>query len=197
MTIYTSAALTEPLNVCDQGKERTRAALARLGLEWHSRVTIDLILDTMGLSDAVFSCGAVEPRSRAEADDVLVAYAATLPAMCDSLWRPAMLPRPAAVEEARHLFGKRLMGKPREAQARALLPALLEASKESPNPVERMAMEFWVAMINPDKPMYLVATHGGMWLIDMAVAEGGVAVGQRMVQTLTETFRQILNEAGA
>ncbi len=68
MTVYTKASLTAKYNVCDQGVERTKAALEKNGLTMDSKVSMQLILRELGLSDTLFSfcsvCKGSEKRRR-------------------------------------------------------------------------------------------------------------------------------------
>ena len=57
--IYTKARLTAEYNICEGGTERTEKALERLGLTMDSRVSMQLIMRELGLSDTLFSFCAV------------------------------------------------------------------------------------------------------------------------------------------
>lgn len=78
MTIYTSASRTHKPEhgICERGIENTQRVLAKLGLTMESLVTMELILDELGLCDCLYSFCEVRKGCEEEASFVLRNYMA-------------------------------------------------------------------------------------------------------------------------
>lgn len=81
MTIYTKAEWTLAEGPCEGGVERTDEALARLGLDRSSMVSMQLILRELGLTDTLYSFVRVRGDCKKEAQEKLAKYAMEVAAL--------------------------------------------------------------------------------------------------------------------
>lgn len=193
MTIYTTAARVARFDVCEGGTERTAAALAREGKTMDTVVTLQNILHSLGLTDALFSFCDVEPGSEVERDRVLGRYIVVLGALlCPGVQVAVHEDRAVyrAVQDARMLIDKRGAGIEREAFAKRVLVTLLRAKREQDAPHLRYWLQGIAELLGP-KPNYLAATHA-----TVACIEGYRALGMeaRAVEHLTKRLESLLNE---
>lgn len=172
--IYTKARLTAEYNICEGGTERTEKALERLGLTMDSRVSMQLIMRELGLSDTLFSFCAVCKGCEDEANKVLWTY------MMEVVGRAGrwltMVGTPDIVKfvaEANGAINKRCSGRPRPALQKKLHDDAKALHDLCPFPQDKFWLFCYMCMLS-DRPDHLAATHATIALLD-----GCEAVGMR------------------
>ncbi len=167
MTIYSSAKLTEKLNVCEGGVERTKLALHKHGMEWESRLSGQWCLTNLGVHDTLFSMGRVFPDSRAEADALLRAYLGQVESLLlemepsmkvDNDWPELKL--------AKQCVKERVKGLSRERKWERASRELAESKDRLARATLIEATNVYLALLST--PMYLAATHAGKSLCELA-----------------------------
>lgn len=167
MTIYTKARLTAQHNICEGGTERTAAALERLGLTMDSKVTMQLILRELGLSDTLFSFCAVCKGCEIEADKVLHAFMLEVTGLA-CRWLLLMNPTyVSALERANAAINKRCRGLKRPELNSQIHKEIKALQDEQTNPQDRYWLSTYLCMLS-HHPDYLAATHGAIALMDGA-----------------------------
>lgn len=175
MTIYTSAALTcQPhQGYCDQGEERTRATVARLGIQWDTLIPMRLILDEMGISDCVFSFCKVKKGCEGEAHTVLCQY-------MQYLFQGAMQEADIDVElftaEVKAIR-KRCEGYNRPHLLKTAHAAMAYLKNSEPDVGKRHALEA-LKCLSSDRPDELAATHAGIAMMELGRVRGVDIEGQ-------------------
>lgn len=172
--IYTKARLTAEFNICEGGTERTAATLERLGLTFDSRVSMQLIMREMGLSDTLFSFCAVCKGCEEEAQQTLWKFMLEVTGRAGQ-WLTLMAPAELVktITEANKVINKRCSGRPRPALMKKLHDDVKALHDICPHEQEKFWLYVYMCMLS-DKPDYLAATHGTIALLD-----GCAVVGMR------------------
>lgn len=169
--IYTTAALVAKHNVCEGGVERTAAALAREGKTMDTRVTMQHILQSLGLTDALYSFAEVEPESKDEATKVIREYSRRLVGTMGNL---ILIPAPHlgdAIAGANAVLNKRFDGITRTEVRRRSTVALARIRAGMDKPELRYWLQGYLEFLSP-KPDYLAATHATVAFVEGCRAGG-------------------------
>ncbi len=188
MTIYTTAAMVAKHGVCPGGTERTAAALAKRGLNMDSRVTMQIILKDLGLSDALFSFSEVEKASRKEAKQVLRQYMRTVAGYA---CRFILLTHPEygeALAAANKPINKRCDGIDRPELARKHMVRIGRLHQAETDPSAKHWLNVYRILLSA-KPDHIVATHASIALMDGAKAVG---VRDEVHQQLVTVLKDLL-----
>lgn len=188
MTIRTKAAWTLPEGVCDRGRERTAEALARLGLTEDSMVTMQQILQELGLSDTLYSFCRVKKGDEAEASTVLRRY---MNAVANATYRYIIVADPNYAELLKPpmlAIDKRVRGIRRPElwnKRHAAVKALHDAE-------QRAHIKHWLnallCLLSSHKD-HLCATHASISLMDGADIVG---IRKETHTVLYETLSELL-----
>lgn len=186
MTIYTKAAYTTKEGICEGGLERTIQTLDRLGLTMDSRVSMQLILRELGLSDTLFSFCRVCKGCEAEAQQVLHKY---MLAVTGLALRFLTLTRPELAEplvEANKVINKRCAGLDRKALLAQVYKKIKVLHENETAPQDKHWLNVYLCMLS-EHPDHLCATHASISLMDGADVVGIRAeIHARLVQELTD-----------
>jgi len=171
MTIYTTAARVAQHNVCEGGQERTAAALAREGKTMDTRVTMQNILRSLGLTDALYSFAEVEPASAKEAQTTLRAYMRALAGVTSNL---ILVREPIYGVElaiANKPLNKRCDGIYRPHLLRKEWVRIANLRKGRIEPEMRYWLQAYMDLLSP-KHDYMAATHATVAFLEGAKAAG-------------------------
>lgn len=191
MTIYTTANLVAKHNVCEGGRERTAAALAAEGKTMDTVVTMQNILRSLGLTDALYSFSEVLPESREEADRVLRRYMLELAGRASNL---ILLTEPnlaATLAEANGAINKRCEGVYRPQIMRRQWAAIMACRTKRVDPGLRYWLQAYAELLSP-KPDYLAATHATVAFVDGCRDK---KLAAEATETLTNTLAALLGDS--
>lgn len=166
MTIYTTAATVAKHDVCPGGTDRTAEALAKRGMTMDSRVTIQIILNDMGLCDALFSFCEVEKASRKEAEGVIREYMLSVAGYAlRFLSLDADDNRKQVLLDANKAINKRCEGISRPALSRRSFVEVNRLYNQETDTKTRHWLNAYKIMLAP-KPDHVTAVHATIALLE-------------------------------
>lgn len=170
MTIYTTAAKVAKHDVCDGGTERTAAALAKRGLTMNDVVPMQLILEDLGLCDALFSFCEVEKKSRKEADLVIREYMRNV---AGYITRFLSLTHGYGEElrQGNHVLNKRFDGIDRPSLLRKSFVTFRKLHEAEVDPAGKHWLNAYSILLSP-KPDHICAVHSTVALLEGAAVTG-------------------------
>lgn len=184
--IYTKAAWTIPAGACDGGTERTAVALDKAGLTMDSLVTMQLILEHLGLTDTLYSFCVVKPSSKAEADKVINAYCKAVVGYAHQFLGLTYPHVAQALVETHQALNKRFEGHNRPGQVARAYAVANDIYKEQTDPTIRFFVDVYRIALS-SHPHHLIAVHTSIALMDgVALADARQEVHDRLVELLSE-----------
>lgn len=165
MTIYTKAALTTVEGICDGGIERTKATLAKLGLTMDSRVSMQLILRELGLSDTLFSFCSVCKGCEEEAAQVLGKYMAVVTGLACRFLQLTNAEYAEDLLAANDTLNKRFAGMDRKMLLAEHYKKFKIHHATDDMPQNKHFLNVYLIMLS-SQPNHLCATHASIALMD-------------------------------
>lgn len=193
MTVWTTVALVNTLDVCERGLDARDTLVAKLGVGPNDRVDMLTILNELGLADALFCMGAPGKACKAQAERVL---GAMMLEILDSLADHKLAPDVAwsvseAIRNAARCIDRRGRGHRRDALADVIRAELAAIMADTEAPDVRCWIELHWTLLDPTVTDSTALVRAVACLNDLAALHGRQ---RRVLHHMTGRLRAHLTE---